>query len=424
MNRREFLKHSTKLIAGLGAASIVPLSWLRPSSAPAATTIGARQKGVIWDALLNSSKPDLDALYGMPRLPQYQRSQYTTGWTDPTTLPEDPNWYAGMATYIAANGGTPSGWMFFDHEDPTFGAVLPQGAGGQATRLATSQRYADLYTGLKAQLPGVRMMNYGLPPLRDLFRALTYPGHANYLQWQTDNDDFATMIAQLDALSPSVYFFYERNESNIKNGVDAEVDTAADTLTVASNTNVWNTGASALFSLTSGTITGLVSGTTYWVIRVNSTTVKLASSLVNALGGTAIDFTAKSNPVWSLTTYGPVSVMPYISRAREYVGAQVAEARRLSRNDGRNIPVYPFTWTRQATAPVPNVPLDFDVYETIIRTAYQEADGIIVWGGFYALDGTFAQQTWASDTGAGIVGAWWNQTLYPMLVSKRRWTQR
>jgi hypothetical protein len=58
---------------------------------------------------------------------------------------------------------------------------------------------------------------------------------------------------------------------------------------------------SVVFTLSSGTITGLTSGNTYYIIRSSSTLVQLASSLVNAQNGTDIDMTAKSSPVWTLT---------------------------------------------------------------------------------------------------------------------------
>lgn len=84
-------------------------------------------------------------------------------------------------------------------------------------------------------------------------------------------------------------------------GVNADVDTTADTLTVASNNTKWNTGMAVVFTLASGTITGLTSTSTYYVIRASSTTIKLASTLANAQNGTAIDLTAKSSPVWTIT---------------------------------------------------------------------------------------------------------------------------
>lgn len=85
-----------------------------------------------------------------------------------------------------------------------------------------------------------------------------------------------------------------------ESGVDADVDTTANTLAVDSNDAKWITGMEVEFTLASGTITGLTSGNTYYVIRNSSTTIKLASSLVNAQSAIAIDFTAKSSPVWTI----------------------------------------------------------------------------------------------------------------------------
>lgn len=86
-----------------------------------------------------------------------------------------------------------------------------------------------------------------------------------------------------------------------ESGVDAGVDTGADTFTVLTNNTKWVTGMAVAFTLASGTITGLTSGNTYYIIRGSSTTVQLASSLANAQNGTAINMTAKSSPVWTLT---------------------------------------------------------------------------------------------------------------------------
>jgi len=89
--------------------------------------------------------------------------------------------------------------------------------------------------------------------------------------------------------------------THVVSGTNADVDTATDGFTVPSNSARWITGMPVVFTLASGTITGLTSGTTYYIVRSSATLIKLASSLANAQNGTVIDFTAKSSPVWSLT---------------------------------------------------------------------------------------------------------------------------
>jgi hypothetical protein len=87
----------------------------------------------------------------------------------------------------------------------------------------------------------------------------------------------------------------------VASGVDADVDLTANDLTVASNNIKWITGMPVVFTLASGTITGLTTATTYYVVRSSATKVKLASTLANAQNGTTIDLTAKSSPVWTIT---------------------------------------------------------------------------------------------------------------------------
>ena len=89
--------------------------------------------------------------------------------------------------------------------------------------------------------------------------------------------------------------------TSVASGVNADVDTATDGFTVPANASKWVTGTPVVFSLASGTITGLTSGNNYFVVRSSSTLIKLASSLANAQNGTVIDLTAKSSPVWSIT---------------------------------------------------------------------------------------------------------------------------
>lgn len=71
----------------------------------------------------------------------------------------------------------------------------------------------------------------------------------------------------------------------------AVVSTANDT--IAYTAHGWSTGTKVVYSHGGGTaITGLTSGNTYWIIRVDADTVKLASSASNASVGTAINLTA------------------------------------------------------------------------------------------------------------------------------------
>lgn len=68
---------------------------------------------------------------------------------------------------------------------------------------------------------------------------------------------------------------------------DVEVVAASDAITIVDHG--FQTGAKVVYADGGGTqLTGLTDGNTYYVIRVTSSTLKLASSLANALAGTAI----------------------------------------------------------------------------------------------------------------------------------------
>jgi microcystin-dependent protein len=83
-------------------------------------------------------------------------------------------------------------------------------------------------------------------------------------------------------------------------GGDADVDITANTLTVPSNPDKWITGQQILWTV-AGSVSPLISGNSYFVIRNSATTLKLANTLAEAVAGTAIDFTAKSAPTWTIS---------------------------------------------------------------------------------------------------------------------------
>ena len=63
-----------------------------------------------------------------------------------------------------------------------------------------------------------------------------------------------------------------------------------------------------------------------------------------------------------------------------YLTAHLKEAKRLRRMYGRmESPIYPYVWWRRADD---GQDLDADVWETIVRTVLDEADGLVLWGGF------------------------------------------
>ena len=78
------------------------------------------------------------------------------------------------------------------------------------------------------------------------------------------------------------------------------VSTANDTITLSSH--AFNTGDAVTYSDKGGTvIAGLTDGGTFFIIKVDANTVKLATTASNAVAGTAIDITAGSSENHGLT---------------------------------------------------------------------------------------------------------------------------
>ncbi|MEP2085076.1 MAG: hypothetical protein ABJP87_04355 [Bauldia litoralis] len=76
------------------------------------------------------------------------------------------------------------------------------------------------------------------------------------------------------------------------------VDPSTDQITVAAN-DYLHTGRAV--ALTGASLPTGLSATTYYVIRVSSTVIKLATSVANANAGTAVDITADGSGTCTLT---------------------------------------------------------------------------------------------------------------------------
>lgn len=78
------------------------------------------------------------------------------------------------------------------------------------------------------------------------------------------------------------------------------VDIAANTIAVSANDSLY-TGTAVVLT-TTGTVPGaLTAGATYYVIRVSSTSIKLATTRANAVAGTSIDITSQGTGTHTLT---------------------------------------------------------------------------------------------------------------------------
>lgn len=81
----------------------------------------------------------------------------------------------------------------------------------------------------------------------------------------------------------------------------ASVNTTNDTFDVTSNADTWVTGMAVVLTTTGGLPTGLSLSTTYYVIRGSATTIQFATTLANAIAGTAIDLTTQGTGTHTAT---------------------------------------------------------------------------------------------------------------------------
>lgn len=83
--------------------------------------------------------------------------------------------------------------------------------------------------------------------------------------------------------------------------------------------------------------------------------------------------------------------VPY---AHDYFVSNINECKRLRASHGHGQPIYPYVWARRYDGAAY---LDLDVWEDMCRTAYTEADGMILWGGY--------QEAWDASA------TWWGRFL-------------
>lgn len=70
-------------------------------------------------------------------------------------------------------------------------------------------RYVDLARRFNAISPQVDMGYYGTVPKRDYWRARKGGSDPEYLAWQRENERLRPIVAEVDALYPSLYTFYD-----------------------------------------------------------------------------------------------------------------------------------------------------------------------------------------------------------------------
>ena len=69
--------------------------------------------------------------------------------------------------------------------------------------------YEQLLDWWRAENPDAAVAYYAIGLFRDYFRALKGVGHADYTEWQVENDYRQSIVDKMDAIFPSCYSFYD-----------------------------------------------------------------------------------------------------------------------------------------------------------------------------------------------------------------------
>lgn len=109
-------------------------------------------------------------------------------------------------------------------------------------------------------------------------------------------------------------------------------DAANDTAAFAAAQNQLRTGDSAFYTTTGTAAGGLTHGGLYYIIRVDDTTAKLATTRANALAGTAIDITSAGTGTHTLERYAVYTADP----ATDILTLEAAEGR-IDTGDGVSV---------------------------------------------------------------------------------------
>jgi len=162
-----------------------------------------RERHYFFDLLHLGLPPvaEIERTYKVEHAPAVTRRSFP-GWTDGTKLPPS-SWYDA-----AAAGLRPiHGWVLIDHED-WFEAT-------QAQRLATASNFATMYRELKSRRPDLKFAFYAYGIKHHSTYPAFSPSSPDYQAWQRMSDDYAEMLAVVDALCPTLYFWYTEADDGL-----------------------------------------------------------------------------------------------------------------------------------------------------------------------------------------------------------------
>ena len=161
-------------------------------------SVQAASQFVVFDATWHKGKPDLSQ-YGLRPIMLIGGQLWDNG-PQKDYLP-NKNRIPALAEQAMAAGGI----AVLDIEHWAM-------KGEYAVVSESLSKYSTVLEWFHKTLPGLQVGYYGVPPIRDYWRAIKGPTTKEYLAWQADNDALRPLAHDLDILFPSLYTFYPDRE--------------------------------------------------------------------------------------------------------------------------------------------------------------------------------------------------------------------
>lgn len=152
----------------------------------------------VFDGTLYKKKPDLTE-YGLKSINIiYGGSLWNTG-ENKENLPSDSKIQKLAIEFTAKNTVTV---LDVEHWEVS----LNRSKGKEVENL---NKYIALFEKFKKSAPYIKAGFYGVPPIRDYWRAIMPPESKQYIEWQKENEFLRHFAEKVDIIYPSLYTFYK-----------------------------------------------------------------------------------------------------------------------------------------------------------------------------------------------------------------------
>lgn len=190
----------SRMFMKVGVMTLLGLLGIVESAIPPpiaqAQALSEKKTFVVFDSTLYADKPDL-TLYGIKPIAILYAGQFGHEWVkDVTKLPDKAS-----VQRLAREAGAKSRSVVIDIEH------WPVKGDSDQVQESVS-KYMTVLQWFKEAAPELLVGYYGVPPLRDYWRAIRPPTSKEWQSYSEDNDRLKPLARVVDLLFPSLYTFY------------------------------------------------------------------------------------------------------------------------------------------------------------------------------------------------------------------------